>query len=64
MNSTEIKRKREAMGLSMQEFGEQLGMTKKGARSTVWRWENANQAPSPQALMLIKNLPTPKRKKQ
>jgi transcriptional regulator with XRE-family HTH domain len=56
MTGHEIRLLREALGLSPEKFGIKLGLTEKGARSTVWRWETKKTKPSPQTIMLIQQL--------
>lgn len=62
MTPVQIKRHREALGLSPEQFAAKLGITHPESRSTVWRWEHGKSSPSPQTVMLMKLLRPSKRK--
>jgi DNA-binding transcriptional regulator YiaG len=56
MTKEQIIKQRQAFNMTPTQFGIALGLTDKGARITVWRWENNKTAPSPQTVMLMKTL--------
>jgi len=62
MTPAQIRRKRESLGLSPEQFAEELGVAPKHARITVWRWENEKRTPSPQTIRLINTLKRSRKK--
>jgi len=62
MTKDEICQRREVLNMTPAQFGKALGLTEKGARITVWRWERGDTSPSPQTIMLMKKLRPLKRK--
>jgi len=47
-----IRTMREALGLTLTQFGERLGVD----RMTVWRWEQGRVSPNPEAVKAIEKL--------
>ena len=62
MQPDDIRQRREKLKMTPTQFGQALGLTEKGARITVWRWETGDTKPSTQTIMLMKQLRPSKRK--
>lgn len=56
MTPYRIRTLRKKLKLSSKEFGERIGLIGEHARITVWRWETGRRKPSPQTIILMKQL--------